>query len=189
LTDLFPILELGTSAKMLSIVKLMNGGGLFETGAGGSAPKHVQQLAEQGHLRWDSLGEFCALGESLMFASELLHNDKVAILGRAVDAATQNILTRDKSPRRGVGETDTRDSHFYFALYWAQAVATQTKDAEIAAKFASMATKIESYESQIVDELASTQGQPCDLGGYYRPNADLVAKIMRPSATFNQIIG
>jgi len=189
LTDLFPILELGTSAKMLSIVKLMNGGGLFETGAGGSAPKHVQQLVEKGHLRWDSLGEFCALGESLMFASELLHNDKAAILGRAVDAATQNILTHDKSPRRGVGETDTRDSHFYFALYWAQAVAAQTDDAEMAATFAAMATEIESHESQIVDELASTQGQACDLGGYYRPNADLVAKIMRPSATFNRIIG
>jgi isocitrate dehydrogenase len=189
LTDLFPILELGTSAKMLSIVKLMNGGGLFETGAGGSAPKHVQQLVEKGHLRWDSLGEFCALGESLMFASELLHNDKAAILGRAVDAATQNILTHDKSPRRGVGETDTRNSHFYFALYWAQAVAAQTDDAEMAATFAAMATEIESHESQIVDELASTQGQACDLGGYYRPNADLVAKIMRPSATFNRIIG
>ncbi len=188
LTDLFPILELGTSAKMLSIVKLMNGGGLFETGAGGSAPRHVQQLVEKGHLRWDSLGEFCALGESLMFAAELLHNGKAAILGRAVDAATQKILTHDKSPRRGVGQTDTRDSHFYFALYWAQAVATQTEDAEIAAKFASMANEIESHESRIVNELASTQGQPCDLGGYYRPNADLVAKIMRPSATFNQII-
>ena len=154
LTDLFPILELGTSAKMLSIVKLMNGGGLFETGAGGSAPKHVQQLVEKGHLRWDSLGEFCALGESFMFASELLHNDKAAILGRAVDAATQNILTHDKSPRRGVGETDTRDSHFYFALYWAQAVAAQTDDAEMAATFAAMAREIESHESQIVDELA-----------------------------------
>jgi isocitrate dehydrogenase len=140
-------------------------------------------------LRWDSLGEFCALGESLMFASELLHNDKAAILGRAVDAATQNILTHDKSPRRGVGETDTRDSHFYFALYWAQAVAAQTDDTEMAATFAAMATEIESHESQIVDELASTQGQACDLGGYYRPNADLVAKIMRPSATFNRIIG
>ena len=189
LTDLFPILELGTSAKMLSIVKLMNGGGLFETGAGGSAPKHVKQLVEKGHLRWDSLGEFCALGESLMFVSGLLQNDKAAILGRAVDVATQNILTHDKSPRRGVGETDTRDSHFYFALYWAQAIATQTEDAEIAAKFASMATEIELCESQIVEELASTQGQPCDLGGYYRPNADLVEKIMRPSATFNEIIG
>ena len=189
LTDLFPILELGTSAKMLSIVKLMNGGGLFETGAGGSAPKHVQQLVEKGHLRWDSLGEFCALGESLMFASELLQNEKAAILGRAVDTATQNILTHDKSPRRGVGEIDTRDSHFYFAFYWAQAVAAQTDDAEMAATFAAIAAEIESHESQIVDELASTQGQPCDLGGYYRPNADLVAKIMRPSATFNRIIG
>ena len=189
LTDLFPILELGTSAKMLSIVKLMNGGGLFETGAGGSAPKHVQQLVEKGHLRWDSLGEYCALGESLMFASELLQNAKAAILGRAVDSATQNILTHDKSPRRGVGETDTRDSHFYFAFYWAQEVAAQTDDAEMAATFAAIAAEIESHESQIVDELASTQGQPCDLGGYYRPNADLVAKIMRPSATFNRIIG
>ena len=189
LTDLFPILELGTSAKMLSVVKLMNGGGLFETGAGGSAPKHVQQFVEKGHLRWDSLGEFCALGESLMFASELLQNDKAAILGRAVDAATQLILTQDKSPRRGVGETDTRDSHFYFALYWAQAVAAQTDDAELASKFAAIAAEIEAQESQIVEELASTQGQSCDLGGYYRPNADLVAKLMRPSDIFNRIIG
>ncbi len=189
LTDLFPILELGTSAKMLSVVKLMNGGGLFETGAGGSAPKHVQQFIEKGHLRWDSLGEFCALGESLMFASELLQNDKAAILGRAVDAATQLILTQDKSPRRGVGETDTRDSHFYFALYWAQAVAAQTDDAELASIFAAIAAEIEAQESQIVAELASTQGQPCDLGGYYRPNADLVAKFMRPSDIFNRIIG
>ena len=189
LTDLFPILELGTSAKMLSIVKLMNGGGLFETGAGGSAPKHVQQFIEKGHLRWDSLGEFCALGESLMFFSELLQNDKAAILGRAVDAATQLILLKDKSPRRGVGETDTRDSHFYFALYWAQAVAAQTDDAELASRFAAIAAEIEAQESQIVEELASTQGQPCDLGGYYRPNADLVAKFMRPSDIFNRIIG
>ena len=188
LTDLFPILELGTSAKMLSIVKLMNGGGLFETGAGGSAPKHVRQLIEKGHLRWDSLGEFCALGESLMFASELLHNDKAAILGRAVDAATQNILTLDKSPRRGIGETDTRDSHFYFALYWAQAVAAQTDDAEMASIFAEMVREIKTNESQIVDELASTQGEACDLGGYYRPNANRVSKIMRPSPTFNRII-
>ena len=189
LTDLFPILELGTSAKMLSIVKLMNGGGLFETGAGGSAPKHVQQLVEKGHLRWDSLGEFCALGESLMFASKLLQNEKAAILGWAVDSATQNILTYGKSPRRSVGETDTRDSHFYFALYWAQTVAAQTDDAEMAATFAAMASELESHKSQIVDELASTQGHQCDLGGYYRPNADLVEKIMRPSATFNRIIG
>ena len=174
---------------MLSVVKLMNGGGLFETGAGGSAPKHVQQFIEKGHLRWDSLGEFCALGESLMFASELLQNDKAAILGRAVDAATQLILTQDKSPRRGVGETDTRDSHFYFALYWAQAVALQTDDAELARKFAAIAAEIEAQESQIIEELASTQGQPCDLGGYYRPNADLVAKLMRPSDIFNRIIG
>ncbi|MEC8109239.1 MAG: NADP-dependent isocitrate dehydrogenase [Pseudomonadota bacterium] len=189
LTDLFPILELGTSAKMLSIVKLMNGGGLFETGAGGSAPKHVQQLVEEGHLRWDSLGEFCALGESLIFTSELLQNRKSAILGRAVDAATQDILAHDKSPRRGVGETDTRDSHFYFALYWARAVAAQTDDTEMAKTFAAMATEIESHERKIVEELASTQGCPCDLGGYYKPNPNLVAKIMRPSATFNRIIG
>jgi len=167
----------------------MNGGGLFETGAGGSAPKHVQQFIEKGHLRWDSLGEFCALGESLMFASELLQNDKAAILGRAVDAATQLILTQDKSPRRDVGETDTRDSHLYFAIYWAQALAAQTDDAELASKFAAIAAEIEAKESQIVEELASTQGQPCDLGGYYRPNADLVAKLMRPSNIFNRIIG
>ena len=167
----------------------MNGGSLFETGAGGSAPKHVQQLVEEGHLRWDSLGEFCALGESLIFASESLQNHKSEILGRAVDAATQDILAHDKSPRRGVGETDTRDSHFYFALYWARAVAAQTDNSEMAATFAAMATEIESHERQILEELASTQGQPCELGGYYKPNPNLVAKIMRPSATFNQIIG
>ena len=189
LTDLFPILEFGTSAKMLSIVRLMKGGGLFETGAGGSAPKHVQQLVGKGHLRWDSLGEFCALGESLMFASELSENRKAAILGRAVDAATRNILTNNKSPRRGVGETDTRDSHFYFALYWAQAIAAQIDDAEMAATFAALAGEIKLHESQIVKELALTQGQPCDLGGYYRPNAELVTQIMRPSATLNRIIG
>ncbi len=136
LTDLFPILELGTSAKMLSIVKLMQGGGMFETGAGGSAPKHVQQLVEENHLRWDSLGEFCALGESLKFQADLSGNEKARVLGRAVDVATQGVLDHDKSPKGRVGQTDNRDSHFYFALYWAQALAAQTESPELAAHFA-----------------------------------------------------
>jgi isocitrate dehydrogenase len=189
LTDLFPILELGTSAKMLSVVKLMNGGGLFETGAGGSAPKHVQQLIEQGHLRWDSLGEFCALGESLMFAAELTKNKKAEILAQAVDVATQHILTNDKSPRRGIGETDTRDSHFYFALYWAEAMSAQSDDADMAKEFSEMAGALRANEAQILAELAATQGVACDLGGYYKPNLDRVTKTMRPSPTLNAIIG
>lgn len=188
LTDLFPILELGTSAKMLSIVKLMNGGGLFETGAGGSAPKHVQQLVEENHLRWDSLGEFCALGESLKFLASAKGNSKAMVLGNAVDAATQGILDHNKSPGRKVGQPDNRDSHFYFALYWAKALAEQTDDAELAAYFTPMAKALSENEAAIVEEMASKQGNPANTGGYYHTDPELVAKVMRPSAILNQII-
>ena len=189
LTDLFPILELGTSAKMLSVVKLMNGGGMFETGAGGSAPKHVQQLVAEGHLRWDSLGEFCALGESLNFIASSSGNKKAGVLAKAVDKATQMGLENDKSPARHVGQTDTRDSHFYFALYWAQALALQTEDKELADHFTKLAATLRENETKIVAELASTQGKPCDLGGYYHAADDKVENVMRPSATLNSIIG
>ncbi|WP_238363795.1 NADP-dependent isocitrate dehydrogenase [Mesobacterium pallidum] len=189
LTDLFPILELATSAKMLSIVKLMQGGGMFETGAGGSAPKHVQQLMEENHLRWDSLGEFCALGESFKFLSEARGNAKAGVLGQAVDAATQGILDENRSPSRKVGEPDNRDSHFWFALYWAKALAAQSEDAELAAHFAPVAEALESNADTIVAELAAVQGSPADTGGYYKPDAAKLAGVMRPSATLNGIIG
>ena len=189
LTDLFPILELGTSAKMLSIVKLMQGGGMFETGAGGSAPKHVQQLVEENHLRWDSLGEFCALGESLGFLADVTGNSKAAVLGAAVDVATQGILDNNKSPARKVGQTDNRDSHYFFALYWAEALAAQTDDAEIAAHFAPIAKALSDSQEAILAELASVQGAPADIGGYYHPDRAKLAKVMRPSATLNSIIG
>ncbi len=189
LTDLFPILELGTSAKMLSIVKLMQGGGLFETGAGGSAPKHVQQLVEEGHLRWDSLGEFCALGESLNFLADNKGNAKAAVLGRAVEDATEKLLETGKSPGRKVGQTDNRDSHYFFALYWAQALAAQTEDAALAAHFAPVSDALESKQDQILAELAAGQGTPSDLGGYYRTDPDKTVAVMRPSATLNGIIG
>jgi isocitrate dehydrogenase len=189
LTDLFPILELGTSAKMLSIVKLMNGGGLFETGAGGSAPKHVQQLVEENHLRWDSLGEFCALGESLKFLADTKGNEKARILGEAVDSATQGILDNDKSPGRRVGQPDNRDSHFYFALYWAQALAEQSKDADLAAHFAPIAAALAENEAAIVADLAAAQGGPADIGGYYHTDPAKTAAVMRPSKTLNDIIG
>ena len=189
LTDLFPILELGTSAKMLSIVKLMQGGGMFETGAGGSAPKHVQQLVEENHLRWDSLGEFCALGESLGFLADITGNSKAAVLGAAVDVATQGILDNNKSPARKVGQTDNRDSHYFFALYWAEALAAQTDDAEIAAHFAPIAKALSDGQEAILAELASVQGAPADIGGYYHPDRAKLAKVMRPSATLNSIIG
>ena len=189
LTDLFPILELGTSAKMLSIVKLMQGGGMFETGAGGSAPKHVQQLVEENHLRWDSLGEFCALGESLGFLADVTGNSKAAVLGAAVDIATQGILDNNKSPARKVGQTDNRDSHYFFALYWAEALAAQTDDAEIAAHFAPIAKALSNGQKAILAELASVQGAPADTGGYYHPDRAKLAKVMRPSATLNSIIG
>ncbi|MDP4064689.1 Isocitrate dehydrogenase [NADP] [Rhodobacteraceae bacterium IMCC1933] len=188
LTDLFPILELATSAKMLSVVKLMNGGGLFETGAGGSAPKHVQQLNEENHLRWDSLGEFCALGESLTFLAEAKNNSKARVLGQAVDAATQSILDESRSPSRKVGEPDNRNSHYWFARYWANALATQNSDAELAAHFAPIAKALTEGEEAILAELAAVQGMAADLGGYYRTDADKTAAVMRPSATLNAII-
>ncbi|MEL7469286.1 MAG: NADP-dependent isocitrate dehydrogenase [Pseudomonadota bacterium] len=189
LTDLFPILELATSAKMLSIVKLMNGGGLFETGAGGSAPKHVQQLNEENHLRWDSLGEFCALGESFIFLADAKGNEKARILGRAVETATQGILDHDRSPSRKVGEPDNRDSHYWFARYWAEAVAAQEQDAELAAHFAPVAQALAAEEAAILSELAAVQGPAAELGGYYRTDAAKTAAVMRPSATLNSIIG
>ena len=189
LTDLFPILELGTSAKMLSIVKLMKGGGLFETGAGGSAPKHVQQLVEENHLRWDSLGEFCALGESLKFLAQVKSNAKAKVLGEAVDLATQGILDHNKSPGRKVGQPDNRDSHYYFALYWAQALADQSDDAELAAHFAPIAKALSDNQAAIEADIAGAQGGAADVGGYYRTDAAKTAAVMRPSATLNQIIG
>jgi isocitrate dehydrogenase len=189
LTDLFPILELATSAKMLSIVKLMNGGGLFETGAGGSAPKHVQQLQDENHLRWDSLGEFCALGESLTFLANTKGNEKARVLGQAVDAATQGILDNSRSPSRKVGEPDNRDSHYWFARYWAEALAAQNSDAELAAHFAPIAKALTAGEADILAELAAAQGPAVDLGGYYHADAAKTAAVMRPSQTLNAIIG
>ena len=185
LTDLFPILELGTSAKMLSIVPLMNGGGLFETGAGGSAPKHVQQLVKENHLRWDSLGEFLALAVSFEFLADATDNPRAAILGTTLDAATGQLLENGKSPSRKVGELDNRGSHFYLALYWAQALAAQGDDAELAAKFAPLAAALADAEEAIVGELAAVQGEPVDLGGYYLVDRAKADAVMRPSATFN----
>ena len=189
LTDLFPILELGTSAKMLSIVKLMNGGGMFETGAGGSAPKHVQQLIEESHLRWDSMGEFCALSESLKFLADARGNAKAAVLGAAAEVATQGILDNNRSPSRKVGEPDNRDSHYWFARYWAEALAVQSDDAELAAHFAPIAKELAEKEEAILAELAAAQGAPADIGGYYLPSVEKKAAVMRPSATFNAIVG
>ena len=189
LTDLFPILELGTSAKMLSIVKLMQGGGMFETGAGGSAPKHVQQLMEENHLRWDSLGEFCALGESLKYLAQVKGNPKAKVLGDAVDLATQGVLDHNKSPGRKVGQPDNRDSHFFFALYWAHALATQAVDLDIAAHFAPIAKALSENETVILVELNKNQGNPVDTGGYFYCDATKTDAIMRPSATLNSIIG
>jgi len=189
LTDLFPILELATSAKMLSIVKLMQGGGLFETGAGGSAPKHVQQLVEENHLRWDSLGEFCALGESFKFLADQRSNAKARVLGEAVDVATQGILDHDRSPSRKVGEPDNRDSHYWFARYWAEALAAQDSDTALAEHFAPLAKALAEGEDAILSELAAAQGKPAELGGYYRADPEKVTAVMRPSATLNAIIG
>jgi isocitrate dehydrogenase len=188
LTDLFPILEVGTSAKMLSIVPLMNGGGLFETGAGGSAPKHVEQFLEHGHLRWDSLGEFLALGVSLEFFGEKNDNAKAKILGDSLDSATEKFLLNDKSPSRKVNELDTRGSHFYLAMYWAEALAEQNEDLELKAIFMKVFYEIQGKEEQILDELLKAQGSAQDIGGYYKPNAELAAKAMRPSVTFNSIL-
>ncbi len=189
LTDLFPILELGTSAKMLSIVKLMQGGGMFETGAGGSAPKHVQQLVEENHLRWDSLGEFCALGESFNFLAEEKGRAKAAVLGKAVDVATQKLLEHGNSPQYKVGQNDNRTSHYWFARYWAEALAAQGDDAELAAHFAPVAAALAGNEAKIIAELQAAEGAPVDLGGYYHADPAKVAAVMRPSATLNAIIG
>ena len=188
LTDLFPILELGTSAKMLSIVPLMNGGGLFETGAGGSAPKHVQQFVKEGHLRWDSLGEFLALAVSLEFLAEKTGNAKAKVLADALDRATGAVLEENRSPQRKVGQLDNRGSHFYLALYWAQELARQTEDAELAAAFAPLAESLAERETAIVEELAAAQGDPVDIGGYYRPDEQKAAAAMRPSRTFNDAL-
>ncbi len=188
LTDLFPILELATSAKMLSIVKLMQGGGLFETGAGGSAPKHVQQLQAENHLRWDSLGEFCALGESFNFLADAKGNAKARVLGDAVEVATQGILDNDRSPSRKVGEPDNRDSHYWFARYWAEALAAQTDDAALAEEFTPLAKALAENEAAIVGELAAAQGNAADTGGYYHADPVKLAAVMRPSKTLNSII-
>ena len=188
LTDLFPILELGTSAKMLSIVPLINGGGLFETGAGGSAPKHVQQLLKEDHLRWDSLGEFLALAVSFEHLANTTDNARAQVLADTLDRATGTFLLENKSPSRKVGEIDNRGSHYYLAQYWAQELAKQTEDAELAAAFASVADALTSNEEAIVSELLEAQGQPVDIGGYYRPDAEKAAAVMRPSATLNKIV-
>jgi isocitrate dehydrogenase len=185
LTDLFPIMELGTSAKMLSIVPLMAGGGLFETGAGGSAPKHVQQFLEEDYLRWDSLGEFLALAASLEHMADTTGNARAKVLADALDAANAKFLDNDKSPSRKLGGIDNRGSHFYLALYWAQALAAQDADAALKARFAPLARALADNEAAIVAELAAVQGKPTDIGGYYRPDAAKMSAAMRPSATFN----
>ncbi|WP_212627072.1 NADP-dependent isocitrate dehydrogenase [Pseudomonas sp. PP3] len=188
LTDLFPIMELGTSAKMLSIVPLMNGGGLFETGAGGSAPKHVQQLLEENFLRWDSLGEFLALAASLEHLGATYNNPKALVLAKTLDQATGQFLDNNKSPSRKVGNIDNRGSHFYLALYWAQALAAQTEDTALQAQFATLAKTLTENEATIVAELNAVQGKPVDIGGYYHASAELISKAMRPSATLNAAI-
>ena len=188
LTDLFPILELGTSAKMLSIVPLLAGGGLYETGAGGSAPKHAQQMAEEGHLRWDSLGEFLALSVSLEDLGHKTNNSKALVLAETLTNATSHFLERDKSPQRSVGELDNRGSHFYLCLYWAQELAKQTKDAELKAVFEAFKEKLDDDREDIVLELSKAQGKPVELYGYYHPDHYVAAKVMRPSPTFNKII-
>src|SRR5690606_23663600 len=189
LTDLFPILELGTSAKMLSIVPLMNGGGLFETGAGGSAPKHIQQFLQEGHLRWDSLGEFLALAVSLEHLGENFDNKKALVLSETLDAATEEFLRNDKSPSRKVNELDNRGSHFYLALYWAQALAKQDKDGDLRDQFTKIAADLKENEEKILQDLIDAQGTPQNIGGYYYPTEDLVSAAMRPSATLNKILG
>ncbi|MGP9583229.1 NADP-dependent isocitrate dehydrogenase [Brachybacterium sp. AOP35-5H-19] len=188
LTDLFPIMELGTSAKMLSVVPLMNGGGLFETGAGGSAPKHVQQLIEEDYLRWDSLGEFLALAESLRHLARTAGNDRARVLADALDRATETLLSEGKSPQRKLGSIDNRGSHFYLAMYWSQELAQQSEDVELATAFGPIAKKLTDSEQTIAEELLAVQGKPADIGGYYRPDAEKIAAVMRPSATFNRIL-
>jgi isocitrate dehydrogenase len=188
LTDLFPIMELGTSAKMLSIVPLMAGGGMYETGAGGSAPKHVQQLIEENHLRWDSLGEFLALAVSLEETGIKTDNPRAKLLGKTLDAATGKLLDNNKSPSRKTGELDNRGSHFYLALYWAQELAAQTEDAALQAHFSPLAKDLSDNEATILAELGAVQGSPVDIAGYYRSSPELTSKVMRPSATFNAAI-
>ena len=187
-TDLFPILELGTSAKMLSVVPLINGGGLFETGAGGSAPKHVQQLVKENYLRWDSLGEFLALAASFEHYAEATGNTRAKVLGDALDRATGTFLAENKSPARRVGSIDNRGSHFYLALYWAQELARQSDDAELAAAFEPLAKTLAENEQTINDELIGVQGRPADIGGYYRPDPEKASAVMRPSKTFNEAL-
>ncbi|MCW5638535.1 MAG: NADP-dependent isocitrate dehydrogenase, partial [Rubrivivax sp.] len=188
LTDLFPIMELGTSAKMLSIVPLMAGGGMYETGAGGSAPKHVQQLVEENHLRWDSLGEFLALAVSLEDLGTMTGNAKAKILATTLDAATGTLLDNRKSPSPKTHELDNRGSQFYLAMYWAQALAAQTEDKALAAQFAPLAKALADNEAKIVAEFAAVQGKPADIGGYYRADPQKVKAVMRPSATFNAVL-
>jgi isocitrate dehydrogenase len=188
LTDLFPILEIGTSAKMLSIVPLLAGGGLFETGAGGSAPKHVQQFQKEGYLRWDSLGEFSALAASLEFIGQSFGNARAALLADTLDQAIGKFLDTNKSPARKVGEIDNRGSHFYLAMYWAEALAAQTKDAELQARFAGVAKELAAKEATINAELIGAQGKPVDMGGYYFPDPVKTGAAMRPSPTLNAII-
>jgi isocitrate dehydrogenase len=188
LTDLFPILELGTSAKMLSIVPLLSGGGLFETGAGGSAPRHVQQFLKENHLRWDSLGEFLALGPSLELLADKEDNERAKLLAETLDRATGKVLENDRSPSRNVGELDNRGSHFYLALYWARELADQGQDPELAAQFGALADRLEENEQKIIAELDEVQGSPVDIGGYYRPDPDAVTAAMRPSETLNKAL-
>jgi len=188
LTDLFPILELGTSAKMLSVVPLLKGGGMFETGAGGSAPRHVEQFLEEGHLRWDSLGEFCALVASFEHLSRMFSNDKAQILADTLDQAIGKHMEQNRAPSRRVNELDTRGSHFYLAMYWAEALAKQTQDAEFQARFTGVAAQMTANEEKIVQELNDSQGQSVDIGGYYHPSDELSSKAMRPSATLNAIV-
>jgi isocitrate dehydrogenase len=187
-TDLFPILEVGTSAKMLSVVPLMNGGGLFETGAGGSAPKHVQQLVRENHLRWDSLGEFLALSESFGHLGESTGNKRAQILADTLDRATGTFLNENKSPSRKVNEIDNRGSHFYLALYWADELAKQDDDTELAAAFSKLAETLREQEATISEELLAVQGSPADIGGYYRPDTEKATAVMRPSKTFNEVL-
>jgi isocitrate dehydrogenase len=188
LTDLFPILELGTSAKMLSIVPLINGGGLFETGAGGSAPKHVQQLVRENHLRWDSLGEFLALAVSFEHLATTAGNARAQILADTLDRATATFLLENKSPSRKVGEIDNRGSHFYLAQFWAKELAEQSEDAELASAFSNIAEQLTSNEDTIVSELLAVQGSPVDIGGYYHPDIEKVVAVMRPSKKFTEVL-
>ena len=188
LTDLFPILEVGTSAKMLSIVPLMNGGGLFETGAGGSAPKHVQQFVSENHLRWDSLGEFLALAVSLEHYSQVNNNIQAKVLSETLDEATEKLLENKKGPSRKAGELDNRGSHFYLAMYWAEALANQTQNDSLKTQFSPIAEALKHNENSIISEMNAIQGTTVNIGGYYEPNEEMASKAMRPNKTFNAIL-